>query len=908
MSAPLLQRPARVWAELAERPLGPTRGWAPAWRMARRDLRRHPARTAAAAVMVAVPVMLACALAVVLPTLDVSQRERDLAGLAAAEAVVLVDPTVTPGARGRSLTDVEESVGVGLVEVRRGGARVEVGANAVEADSLVTDLADPTTRGLVAVVAGRLPTGADEVALSPGLAGPLGLRVGDLVDVGGQGRTVSGLAVTRWANPSDPLVVGSPAAVGGTVDPTATTWLAPSADSADSSVQAGRDGLLLLGRQDVARAGGGFELGTPDGATVIVLSVGITLVVLEIALLAGPAFAVGVRQQRRTLALLAATGGDGRALRRIVLLQALAIGAGSAVMGATLGAGAAVALLLGLRHRVDVAVGPVEVLWPLVVVFVLIGVVAAAASALVPALTASRATVVAALSSRTTSRRLPWRRPSTGVLLLLAGTLLLRAAAGGAVEATVGASVAVLLLGVGMVLVVPLPVALLGTLTTRLPLGLRLAGRESSRAAGRSTAAVAAVAGASAVLIAALTLTADTTEADRTRYQPQALPGVTVVQTDQGAEEVVALAEELLPGSRSGVSGGTVQFGAGEVEDFRYADMRVPTPGCPGWRGGVDGTCGYAWQQIDGVYGPAFGSADAVGAELAGYDLDPGQLAVLADGGVLLAEGSPATIRGGVLEVVATMSTEDGTDDVVTEAVLPVGRWSPAREGPVLLLGERAARALGVWFPDRVFVQPAAQVADPLTTADLDDPAARTAATDQTAPLRQAAERDRSLRASVTTEVGYTDSFAPVVDAVVVIAALVVLLGATFTATALALADARGDRVVLTALGAPPATQRVAAGGTAALIAATGALVGGLVGLVPGVLVGRAVLQPSVVSWGLGVTDGVRTSVTPVLLLVPWGWLAVLLVGMPLLAGLVVAAVAAGRPDAEAARLSARVG
>ncbi len=89
------------------------------------------------------------------------------------------------------------------------------------------------------------------------------------------------------------------------------------------------------------------------------------------------------------------------------------------------------------------------------------------------------------------------------------------------------------------------------------------------------------------------------------------------------------------------------------------------------------------------------------------------------------------------------------------------------------------------------------------------------------------------------------------------------------------------------------------AGATAALVAGTGALLGGLVGLVPGVLVGRSILRPSVVSFGLGVTDGTQEVPVPVLLLVPWGWLALLVVGLPLLAGVVVAAVAPGRPDRE---------
>ncbi len=131
------------------------------------------------------------------------------------------------------------------------------------------------------------------------------------------------------------------------------------------------------------------------------------------------------------------------------------------------------------------------------------------------------------------------------------------------------------------------------------------------------------------------------------------------------------------------------------------------------------------------------------------------------------------------------------------------------------------------------------------------------------------------------------------------------MLGPTFTATALALADARRDRTVLTALGAQPRTQRTAAGGTAALVSGTGALVGGTVGLAVGLVLADAVRQPDVVQTGLGLRAAAEATLVGV---VPWGWVVGFVVGLPVLAGLVVAAVATGRPDVEASRATARLG
>jgi hypothetical protein len=65
-----------------------------------------------------------------------------------------------------------------------------------------------------------------------------------------------------------------------------------------------------------------------DGAavTAAILALIATMAVLEVTLLAGPAFAVGARRQRRSLALLAATGGEPAHVRRVVLSQGLLVG------------------------------------------------------------------------------------------------------------------------------------------------------------------------------------------------------------------------------------------------------------------------------------------------------------------------------------------------------------------------------------------------------------------------------------------------------------------------------------------------------------------------------------------------------------------------------------------------------
>ena len=55
----------------------------------------------------------------------------------------------------------------------------------------------------------------------------------------------------------------------------------------------------------------GYDTGDGDYIAIVALIVAMAL--LEVVLLAGPAFAVGARRQARTLALMAASGGTPRA-------------------------------------------------------------------------------------------------------------------------------------------------------------------------------------------------------------------------------------------------------------------------------------------------------------------------------------------------------------------------------------------------------------------------------------------------------------------------------------------------------------------------------------------------------------------------------------------------------------------
>jgi putative ABC transport system permease protein len=78
---------------------------------------------------------------------------------------------------------------------------------------------------------------------------------------------------------------------------------------------------------------------TANATIYAVLALVGVMALIEVVLLAGPAFAVGARRQSRNLALISANGGTPTQSRRVILGSAVVIGAGAASAGVVLGIG-----------------------------------------------------------------------------------------------------------------------------------------------------------------------------------------------------------------------------------------------------------------------------------------------------------------------------------------------------------------------------------------------------------------------------------------------------------------------------------------------------------------------------------------------------------------------------------------
>ena len=145
------------------------------------------------------------------------------------------------------------------------------------------------------------------------------------------------------------------------------------------------------------------------------------MIVLEVTLLAGPAFAVGLRRRRRELALIAAQGGSPGHLRMIVFADGVVLGGGAALTGLALGVGLASLSALLEAGRLIGGVGPLDIPWVQVVAVALIGALSGLVAAVIPAVQAARQDVAAVLGGRRSEARDRAGRPVLGLALLIAG-------------------------------------------------------------------------------------------------------------------------------------------------------------------------------------------------------------------------------------------------------------------------------------------------------------------------------------------------------------------------------------------------------------------------------------------------------------------------------------------------------
>ncbi|WP_439675853.1 FtsX-like permease family protein [Embleya sp. MST-111070] len=775
----------------------------------------------------------------------------------------------------------------------------------------------PLAKGMVVQREGRAPSARDEVVVTERLRRSAGYRIGGQLTALGTGRTyrivgtvdlpqdlrastvftvpgglLDGLTSRTPANRSDEAV-------------TATLIRIPGGMPWSRVLEANREGLLVRSaavlRHPPAESEQPYR--TPrqwaDSHALRLGSIGLGLGLLEMILLAGPAFAVGARRRRRELGLIGVAGGGRRHIGGVVLGGGLVLGAVGALLGTTLGLVVAALMRPWFAERTGQLLGHYDVRVLELLGIAAAGVAIGALAALVPAWLAAREDVAASLTGRRGVRRGSRLMPIAGTTGVALGAAIALYGADRADETII--VVGVVVAELGLVACCPALIGLTARLGRFLPLSPRLALRDAARSRPRSAPAMAAVMAAVAGSVAVAVVWSSQTADERNAYRPNALtnhvlvgfhdsdpfPGRPVGEpvTAGQIEEVRRVVERTLPGAKGGALGSLIgPCTPDRSECAGYRVRKLSEFRCPIQDGGdparwhADPRCTFS-SPGNGFFRSVVGDADTL-RELTGAD-DPRAAEVLARGGIVLFEDG--------------YIGPDGTAEVVTyrNGVDP-GRMSamekpdPAR--PVVRLPAVMVRA-PFGLAGGIFASPAAAAtlgATPEPAGAVYD-AGRSPSDAQKQRLEESLARI-SDRAFLFMERGFQgrDDVRLLLLAVF---ALVITIGASGVATGLALADARQDLATLGAVGAPPGVRRRLSAFQSGVIALLGTVLGLVVGVLAGVVVRRG---QRAALWDTLPPD-IRGRLHPPTLVVPWSRLGLALVALPLLAGLLAALLTRSR-------------
>jgi putative ABC transport system permease protein len=382
---------------------------------------------------------------------------------------------------------------------------------------------------------------------------------------------------------------------------------------------------------------------------------------------------------------------------------------------------------------------------------------------------------------------------------------------------------------IGAVLMTPWLISRVARVARLLPLPARLALRDADRHRARTAPAIAAVM-ASVSAVTALGIASSSDAAEPEGSSAQIHPPGTVLLTSDHMDAVV-------PAIRRNTG---VNFTPLSTVKDAYVVVALDDQG--------------------GGQGGEVAVADASTLRRWGVDLTSAERDAL-DSGLLLVDDG-VRISGGqaTIEMYDEALLEEPTKQRVraTSADLTIGLPHDEVAGAAVL-HPRTAKQLGLTVVDR------AAIAD-RPVRDMDIHAVEVAA---------ASADPVSWYIDIEKQPQRSDYFW-VYLILAAAGSLAVLIG-TFSATGLALADARPDLATLGAVGARPLTRRLVAGSHALILATLGAALGVIVGLTPGIVAAHLL------------TNG---SPGGFILDIPWALFALLLLGLPIVAGLITTIVA----------------
>ncbi|MFE4617831.1 FtsX-like permease family protein [Streptomyces sp. NPDC056747] len=941
--------------------------WRAAIRIARRDAWRSKGRSALVLAMIALPILGVSALDLTYRSSELSPTERADRSMGTADAIfrdadvdgvpILQDP---PGEMHTPVkdyknqtwpsgpTDVTKAIPAGstVVTDRSGSAKLTTSHGLLSAEVRELKASDPVARGITTLLRGRFPEKNDEVMATSHFLEVSGLSIGSTLSARNFDRTyrivgsyelpdalavdqvnaLPGAFLTPYAKAVEKSGMPTPG--------TSTTYLVKKSGGFtwNTVQQINAKGVVVTSRAVMIdppadsevplfqKEGWGTYDSSPaaDAAALAAVATVVGLAMLEICLLAGPAFAVGARRSRRQLGLVGANGGARSHIRAIVLSGGLVIGVAAAVVGTVLAVILTLALQPVLEDMMNQRFGAFDVRPLELLGIALLAVLTGLLAAIVPAITASRQTVLASLTGRRGVRRSSRVLPLIGLAaILLGGAIALFGSIATESVVIVGGGSAIAELGV--VAMTPALVGLFGRTGRWLPLSPRLALRDAVRNRGRTAPAVAAVLAAVAGTVAVSTFMASSEAQQKAAYEARLPHGaVSAFVMEEGGRDVSAVREAIqryLPVDvRADVERvsvgkpGCSPWGGGGEGCGRYEVVLPKAHECPLYAtslpGGADPSEKYTpdqrrklitedwrcdqssrggWMSVDA--GLLVGDAKVL--QVLGVD-DPGAVKALAEGKIV-------SFSRGEIDKNGTVGIKQVTDIPAADRASEKGLPSPGKVSSIpAYLVPKGHKSYGV----QLLMTPATAKAAGLSTL----PAGAYFSTERMPDTEARQKLDGELaklgsNAELHVEEGFVNEDSLFVIALAVFAGLVTI-GAAGIATGLAQADAEADLKTLAAVGAPPRVRRTLSGFQCGVVAAMGVVLGSAAGVLPAIGLRLTEAREATNFYEQAIAQGWDNGLSGppyVPIVIPWETLAGLLIAVPLGAALLAALVTRSR-------------
>ncbi|MCM2388894.1 FtsX-like permease family protein [Streptomyces albipurpureus] len=940
--------------------------WRAAIRIARRDAWRAKGRSSLVLAMIALPIVGVSAADVTLRSSELSTEQRIERTLGAADAqlsdsgmngVPILQP---PDGEGYTTVEEFENSGPpeGKTDIRKalpagstmlsdteGNAKLRTTHGLLATEVRELKASDPIAKGIMALTQGRFPQKSDEVAATTHFLKESGHKVGAKLTARGFDREYrivgayelpSSLKTNQvnflpgaFLAPYDKVAEKAGQRGGGA----STTYLVDTKSSFTWNMvqQANTKGVVVKSRAVLLdpppksevpiyeRSGwGSFETSSAGQAAALAAAATVVgLAILEICLLAGPAFAVGARRSRRQLGLVGANGGARSHIRAIVLAGGLVIGVAAAVIGTVLGLLLTLALQSTLEGWMGQRFGSLDIRPLELLGIALLAVFTGVMAALVPAITSSRQSVLASLTGRRGVRKSSRVLPVIGlVAILLGGTIALYGSTKSDQIVLVGAGSG--LAELGIIALTPALVGLFGRFGRFLPLSPRLALRDAVRNRGRTAPAVAAVLAAVAGTVAVATYAASDDAKFKAEYHAQLPHGAAYVQVHEGGGRDV-------PSVRATVAKHLPVAVQADVDRIVVGDTN-----CSLYSYGKG--CGYYEVVVPPAHECPLWKADPANPESTPADkYTKAERRKLSqdwrckDGGagapgenVMVGDGKLLTVLG-INDPAAEKALSEGKIVSLDRRYVDSGKAGAGGKVGIRLISDteaaEKAQQEGKKVPGEIKSFDAYQMPESTKGYGVSlivAPATVKAAALKTIPLgayystekmpssEQAQRLDGQLdktgaEVNLHIERGYVSRNNIVLLALTIFAGLITI-GAAGIATGLAQADAEADLKTLAAVGAPPRVRRTLSGFQCGVVAVMGVVLGSAAGILPAIGLRMAEERQQTKWYQDALDQGYDPGTAPYFpLVLPWETFLLLLIAVPLGAALLAALVTRSR-------------